>query len=103
MKALTTTITALLLATSAQASDCRTAVSNTLKIAETVKTSAQAASVSDLSAQERALAQRKVERRTDSLQTSLISLRVYCHDNPDALELANKLEDAIDAFRTGLL
>jgi len=45
---------------------------------------------------ERLNAIRAIQRRVDSVQSSLISIRVYCHSNASVIQWANRVEDTMD-------
>lgn len=95
MKTLTTTIAALMLATSAHATDCADARRNTESLFKDLGVSVDAAQKVTTEA-DASQAVRAIKRRVDSVRSSLISIRVYCHDNAEALQWANKVEDGMD-------
>ena len=102
MKALTTTIAALLIATSANAESCRSAHSRAMAMLDDVKVSIEQAQEVSKEEMDKNGAQviRAIMRRVDSLDSSLISVRVYCHDNLSAIRWANEADDLVDRLRS---
>lgn len=95
MKTLTTTIAALMLATSAHATDCASARRNTESLFKDLGASVDAAQKVTTEA-DALQAVRSIKRRVDSVRSSLVSVRIYCHGNAGAIAWANKVEDGMD-------
>ena len=45
---------------------------------------------------------RALDRRIDSVESSLISMRIYCHGNAEGISLANQVADNMDEMRAAL-
>ena len=101
MKTITTTIAALLLATNASASDCASARASTQDLIDDYLNF-----VSEMNADPQK--EKNIEfhctgaqRRARSIQSSLISVKVFCHGNSGAIKWANQIEDAVEKFLRG--
>ena len=96
MKTITTTIAALMLATSAHATDCADARNSAQTLIDDLR--ASVSNTKDITEADAVQLIRAIQRRSDSVRSSLISVRVYCHGNAGAIKWANGVEDTLDSI-----
>ena len=102
MKALTTIAAAALLATNVHANSCAEARTTTQELVEDFLELAQEVEAGKVNDDNIELYHRRAARRVRSIESSLIGLRVWCHDNSTMLRWANTIEDAIDEFKAAV-
>ena len=94
-----TTIAAFLLATNVSANSCHEATQNTRTLMNDVTEALEAITQVDTATASEAEMHRAIsalERRAQSVRRSLISVRIYCHQNAQVISWSNRVEDMLD-------